>query len=223
VDARAWGSLLVLAHRAGNDLACLRAAEDAGADVIEADVHLAGGRLEVRHLKGAGPLPLLWDRSPWQVRARRGPCLRLDEVLAAARPDTQLLLDLKGIDLRLGRLVSESIERHDAGSRVAVCSRFWPLVERVQAPGVRRVYSAGNRIQLARLRPRLRRVAPDGVSVRRSLLEAPLVRELRERVACVMTWPVAGPTDAERLRGWGVNGLICDDLALVRTARLEAA
>jgi glycerophosphoryl diester phosphodiesterase len=212
---------MVVAHRAGNDLSRLRAAEDAGADVVEADVHLAGGRLEVRHLKAVGPLPLLWDR--WELHRRTGPCLQLDELLGAALPETRLMLDLKGVDLRLGRLVSEAVERHGAGERVVVCSRFWPTVDRVQAGGVRRVYSAGNRIQLAGLQPLLRRRTADGVSVRRSLLDAPLVRELRERVACVMTWPVAGLAELERLRGWGVNGLVCDHLALVRAARSEVA
>jgi glycerophosphoryl diester phosphodiesterase len=214
-----WGSTLVLAHRAGNDLACLRSAEDAGADVVEADVRIAGGRLEVRHLKAVGPLPLLWDR--WELHARSGPCLRLDELLAAARPETRLMLDLKGVDVRLARLVAECVERHGAAERVVVCSRFWPMVDRFEAAGARRVYSAGNRIQLAGLRSRLRRLTADGVSIRSSFLDAPLVRELRERVACVMTWPVHGAAELERLRGIGVNGLICDDLSLVRAARVE--
>jgi hypothetical protein len=170
----------------------------------------------VRHLKGLGPLPLMWDR--WELHAR-GRFLRLDELLAAARPETSLLLDLKGMDPRLGRLVAETVERSGAGARVAVCSRFWPLADRASNGGARRVYSAGNRLQLAALRPLLRRRAPDGVSVRRSLLDARLVRELRRHVACVMTWPVAGPAELERLRGWGVNGLLCDDLALLRAAR----
>ena len=47
---------LLIAHRAGNDPAHLRAAEAASADVIEADLHLWRGRLELRHLKTAGPL-----------------------------------------------------------------------------------------------------------------------------------------------------------------------
>jgi glycerophosphoryl diester phosphodiesterase len=42
---------LVVAHRAGNDLARLRAALDAGADLVEADIHAFRGRLEVRHHK----------------------------------------------------------------------------------------------------------------------------------------------------------------------------
>ena len=55
-------TLLAIAHRAGNSLAGLREANRLGADVIECDVHAYRGRLEVRHLKTAGPLPFLWDR-----------------------------------------------------------------------------------------------------------------------------------------------------------------
>ena len=72
---------LLIAHRAGNDPAHLRAAEDAGADVIEADLHLWRGRLELRHLKTAGPLPVYWDRwalaPPWRrFDSARGPARR---------------------------------------------------------------------------------------------------------------------------------------------------
>ena len=55
----------VVAHRAGNDLARLRAAEALRVPLIEADVHLFAGRLEVRHLKTLGPFPILWDR--WEL------------------------------------------------------------------------------------------------------------------------------------------------------------
>ncbi|TCM50612.1 hypothetical protein [Kribbella sp. VKM Ac-2568] len=34
---------VVVAHRAGNDLGSLRDALDAGADLVEADVHASGG------------------------------------------------------------------------------------------------------------------------------------------------------------------------------------
>ena len=53
----------VVAHRAGNDLELLRCAARARSRVIEADVHLYAGRLEVRHLKTLGPFPVLWDRA----------------------------------------------------------------------------------------------------------------------------------------------------------------
>ena len=46
----------VVAHRAGNDLTDLRAAELLGNTVVEADVLLHRGRLEVRHPRTLGPV-----------------------------------------------------------------------------------------------------------------------------------------------------------------------
>ena len=54
--------VLAIAHRAGNSLAGMHAANELGVDVIECDVHTYRGRLEVRHLRTAGPLPFLWDK-----------------------------------------------------------------------------------------------------------------------------------------------------------------
>jgi glycerophosphoryl diester phosphodiesterase len=58
----------------------------AGADIIEADIHLFRGRLEVRHLKTVGPLPLFWDR--WELRGPSTPIASLEELLVGDRPDT---------------------------------------------------------------------------------------------------------------------------------------
>ena len=49
-----------------------------GADLVEADVRLYRGRLEVRHLRTVGPLPILWDR--WQLAAPRRRRLQLAEL-----------------------------------------------------------------------------------------------------------------------------------------------
>ena len=54
------GRALLVAHRAGNDPRSARAAAQAGADLVEADVHLRRGRLELRHPRRIGPV--LWDR-----------------------------------------------------------------------------------------------------------------------------------------------------------------
>ena len=62
---------LAIAHRAGNSLAGLHAANELGVDVIECDVHRHRGHLEVRHLKTAGPLPFLWDR--WELAPASAP------------------------------------------------------------------------------------------------------------------------------------------------------
>src|SRR5918997_223266 len=99
---------VAVAHRAGNDLARLREAEARGFDVAEADVRLFRGRLEVRHHRTVGPIPVLWDR--WALAPPWRPRLRLDELLAAADVRTHLLLDLKGSDLKLSALLADHLE-----------------------------------------------------------------------------------------------------------------
>src|SRR5687768_4778981 len=89
----------VVAHRAGNDLPRLREAAALGVPLAEADVHLHRGRIEVRHLKTAGPIPVLWDR--WQLASYRTPRLHLETLLSAAAEGPELMLDLKGHDARL--------------------------------------------------------------------------------------------------------------------------
>jgi hypothetical protein len=61
---------------------------------VEADLHLYAGRLEIRHLKTLGPLPILWDR--WSLAPPWAPRLLLDRLLGAMAPGTHLMLDLKG-------------------------------------------------------------------------------------------------------------------------------
>src|SRR4029079_16018293 len=87
-------TVLAIAHRAGNSLAGLHAANELGVDVIECDVHEYRGRLEVRHLKTAGPLPFLWDR--WELASASAPRLGLRELLEADRHGTTFMLDLEG-------------------------------------------------------------------------------------------------------------------------------
>src|SRR6188508_3273249 len=98
-------SPFIVAHRAGNDLARLRRAERVRPGLVEADVHLFRGRLEVRHLKTLGPLGVLWDR--WYLAPPGTPRLELHELLAAT--DTALMLDLKGGG-RLGRRVAAALD-----------------------------------------------------------------------------------------------------------------
>jgi glycerophosphoryl diester phosphodiesterase len=52
----------LVAHRGGNRLLDLHAAERLKPTLVEADIRLYRGRLEVRHLKKAGAIPILWDR-----------------------------------------------------------------------------------------------------------------------------------------------------------------
>lgn len=205
-------TVLAIAHRAGNSLAGLHAANLVGADVVECDVHEYRGRLEVRHLKTAGPLPFLWDR--WELASSSAPRLGLGELLAAGRHGATFMLDLKGRQSSSGRAVAELIHEEGHHRDVFVCGRHWPSVDAVAVlPYVRRVLSARTQGELARLLALLesRSAAPPaGTSVHRNLLDAATVVRLRRRVDLLMTWPVNDLATLDHLVDLGATGIITD-------------
>ncbi|MGZ4431814.1 MAG: glycerophosphodiester phosphodiesterase [Gaiellales bacterium] len=216
-DLGATGVLLV-AHRAGNDLEQLRLAEEAGVDLVEADVHLFRRRLHLRHLKTVGPLPLYWDR--WEMRRPGTPMLELQELLDAARPDTRLLLDLKGLDPRVPARVAAALEASGREGSVTICSRHWRHLAALRgAPGVRLMHSVGSPSQLRRLGRRLARDQVDGISIHRRLLDRARASDLAASVASLWTWPVNSRREMHRLAGWGVNGVISDHPDLLQEPR----
>lgn len=202
---------LAIAHRAGNSLAGLHAANTLGVDVIECDVHEHRGRLEVRHLKTAGPLPFLWDR--WELASASAPRLGLRELLEADRHGTTFMLDLKGRRSAAARSVAQLLHEVARHKPVLVCGRYWPSVELVaELPYVRPVLSARNRVELARLRQRVTEApAVHGVSVHLSLLDEKLVTDLLHQVEVVMTWPINDEVALETALGLGANGIISDE------------
>jgi glycerophosphoryl diester phosphodiesterase len=196
----------VIAHGFGNRLEALRDAERLGVRSVEADLHFFRGRVEVRHLKRIGPLPIFWDR--WRLAAPWSPRLALAELLRATGPDTELVLDLKGRDNRLGRLVAEAIEPSLPARRFIVCARARSQLEPFRHLPVRRFESVGNARQLRRL---LRRgTAAHGVSIHARLLDDVVVRQLRRLTDVIVTWPVNRVEDALALDALGVDGLISD-------------
>jgi glycerophosphoryl diester phosphodiesterase len=212
-------SLLAIAHRAGNSLAGLHEANALGADVMECDVHAYEGRLEVRHLKTAGPLPFLWDR--WELASASAPRLGLAELLEADRRRSRFMLDLKGRRVDTGRAVADLLHQLGHQDEVLVCGRYWPSVERVaELPWVQPVLSARNRAERAAMERRLASrdlPPPYGVSLHASLLDRELVSRLRERVEVVMTWPVNDHHVLERVAALGVNAVISDEPAILRS------
>jgi glycerophosphoryl diester phosphodiesterase len=203
----------IVAHRAGNDLAQIRGAAQAHARLIEADVHLYRGRLEVRHLKTLGPLPVLWDR--WYLVSARTPRLSLAELLDAAGPETVLMLDLKGRRRRVALRVLAELAAHGTSGELFVCSRSWRLLEPFRGhPSVRVVHSVGSRRQLRSLRRRFAGRRLGGVSIHRRLLDERTVADLRGRAELIVSWPVETAEEALQLARWGVDG--------VTTSRFEA-
>lgn len=202
---------LAIGHRAGNSLAGLHAANTLGVDVIECDVHEHRGRLEVRHLKTAGPLPFLWDR--WELASASAPRLGLRELLEADRHGTTFMLDLKGRRNTAARSVARLLHEVARHEPVLVCGRYWPSVELVaELPYARAVLSARNRVELARLRQRVtEQPAVHGVSIHLSLLDEQLVAGLLGHVEVVMTWPVNDEAALDVALGLGANGIISDE------------
>ena len=198
----------IVAHRAGNDVERLRRAEQAGVGLVEADVRLFRGRLEVRHLKTVGPVPLLWDT--WTVAPPWTPRLLLGDLLATAAPETELMLDLKGRDPRLAPAVARALREQPRAS-VTVCSRSWRLLEPLRdEPAVRVVHSVGSERQLAALLRRIGGTGLQGVSIHKKLLDPAITARLRARTELVMAWPVLDLEEGRRLAALGVTGVISD-------------
>jgi glycerophosphoryl diester phosphodiesterase len=212
--------LLAVAHRAGNDVTDLRAALDAGVDLVEADIHLFRGALEVRHRKAIGR-HLFWEKW-WEVNWRRDVILpELDDVLKHVRDvvdgDPRLMLDLKGPALAVAPQVAKMLREAAPGMPVKVCTKQWRMLDAFNGdPHVRRVFSAANSFQLRRLRSLLRRHQVAGVSIRRQLLSPAIVSELHRAADVVMVWPVDTEAALDHARWLGVSGVISKNLALLR-------
>jgi glycerophosphoryl diester phosphodiesterase len=214
---------LLIAHRAGNCLPRLTEAREVSPDLIEADVHLFGGRLEVRHMKTLGPVRLLWDRKPWRLGNPFARPFLLEDLLAALAPDEEAMLDLKGFDLGMAGAVGDVVETVIPGRAVTVCSRNWQVLPAFRDyPWARVVYSAGSPGQVASVHRRLD--LAHGVSVNRELLTPRLVDRLRRDVPLVMTWTVNDPEMWRTFASWGVTGAITDVPAMLwRAVRDDAA
>jgi glycerophosphoryl diester phosphodiesterase len=211
----------LVAHRAGNRLVDLHAAERIGQTLIEADIRLFRGGLDVRHSKSVGPLPVLWD--DWSVSVRRSHCLRLHDVLYATAERTEVMLDLKGRNMRVAHRVLEALGPFVGARRLIVCSRYWPLLEPFAGVPVRRVWSVGTEGELRRLLDRHCTARVDGVSIHERLVDADSVVALRAVTDVIMTWTVNEPDRARELLRLGVDGLITDRVTAIRDEALSGS
>jgi glycerophosphoryl diester phosphodiesterase len=207
---------VVVAHRAANSLVTLRAAEGIGVDVVEADVWLHRGRLEVRHSKTAGPLPVLWDR--WSLERLPAAPFELAALLEALTPGTRLMLDLKGNNQRLPDAVACVRREVLPDQRLLVCSQNWAQLERFRPyPNIDLVHSIGNRRQLAFAWGRLAGSGFDAVSIHARMLTPDLVARLQRLVSGIITWPINTPAQLRHVLDLGVDGFTSDNLTLMQT------
>ena len=205
---------LAIAHRAGNSLCGLRTAQGLGVDIVEADLHLFHGEVEVRHEKTIGPIPVFWER--WRLIRPLTPRMRLQDLLTAVAPSTHLMFDLKGPSPRLSRVALEVLQRSFAGRRYTVCARNWMLLRPFEGlPGVRVIRSIGGLLQLQCLLRGHRR-SFDGVSIDQRLLNARVVGQLSHRTDLLITWDVTSDERVRELAALGVSGFILEDPTLLR-------
>lgn len=212
---------IVIAHRFGNSLERLRKAIAEGASYVELDVWCTRGRLEVRHEKTLGPLPIEWDR--WHVRRRRRNPLLLSEVLGALPPGIGVMLDLKGSDRRLSALVLDALRRHGDANPVMVSARLWDHLGSLREhPELILFHSVGTKGQLRRVRALLGAREADAICVHYRLLDGATVRELKQHVDKLAAWPINSTDRLDRAMRWGVDAVITDSLDVVRRLRNES-
>jgi len=217
---------LAIAHRAGNDLDYAREAFRAGADLIETDVWSYRGRLELRHVKTMGPMPLLWDR--WLLEPGWRRRLVLGDILRELPVEARLFLDLKGNDPDLGRKVVEAIQReqpnHEQRRTPILCGRNWrQLVPFSGNPDVVTFYSVGSDEELAAVWDRLRRMPSPAISIHCRYLIPEVIGRLKDLNTTIVTWPINSITSARRLHDLGVDGFTSDNAWLIANIARDRA
>jgi glycerophosphoryl diester phosphodiesterase len=214
-DASRDRGYYAIAHRAGNNLHDLERALAAGVDAIECDFWHDRGRLTLRHERKLPAVPVWYDR--WYLRFSIGE-LNLPELLREINSRAELFLDIKSATPLAADAVLELY--HDNESmmpRTLVSSRQWRLLDQLADAGteMQMFYSVGRRgtiedlLRRARVSPR-----PAGTSIRQTLLSADVVARLHDAGLRVFAWTVNTRHRAEELLGWGVDGLISDDIDL---------
>jgi len=188
----------------------VQAALDAGVDMVEVDVHLFWSRLEVRHAKSVGPLPLLFDRGePWRWKPVYP---ELHEVVSTIGPTGVLHIDLKGWRPLLAKRVATVAAGQD---RYVVSARCWWLLRPFTSMDhVQTMHSIGSPWQLRWFHRRYRDRAVDAVGVNASMADAATVTALRERARTVYSWNVTSVEQALALHAIGVDVVIVDSLEI---------
>lgn len=203
---------LAIAHRAGNSLVQAHAALGMGADMLETDIWLHDGRIEVRHMHRLGPI--LWER--WGLAPGWGHQLVLPELLDATPDDTLLFLDLKGEDLALPMALLRELERSAPGRLVAACGRDYPQLDALREhEDIVLFYSVGEVEEWAEAWPRLEAMRYPAISLRFSLATPDVRERLHEMDATVVCWGVETMAELVVLEEMGFHGATTDNAALI--------
>ena len=205
---------LAIAHRGGNSPAEIERALALGVDMLEVDIWPFHGRLEVRHAKSLGPVPIYWEK--WYITSWFGKQFQLKHLLAATPAATRLFLDLKGTLPRLGERVVRAVRRQQPDREIVLCGRDWRQLDRVaHLPFVHVFYSVGTDDELARVWPTLESAPTRAISINYVLLTDEVLNRLDNLGTTIIAWTVNDPEMARTLMAKGVDGFTSDNPALL--------
>lgn len=202
--------LTIVAHRAGNDPDAFERARRRGHAVIEVDVHVAGGRLEVRHAKRLRGTGRLWER--WHLLPPDTMVHGFEPVVTAASAGgIRLLVDLKGFTRRLPTRVLRAV----GDAPIIVASRQWHLLRHfTHRPGTVRLASAASRVERWLLLRRWAARDVDGVALPRRLVDEAVARAVRRHKRDLYVWGITDLSELSQLASWGVTAVIVDEPVL---------
>ncbi len=201
---------LIVAHRTGNSVKTAALAIRRGADMLEADIWRYQRRLEIRHLKTMGPVPLLWDR--WMLAPGWTRRLELDDLLDATPVNTRMMLDLKGHDPMLAPAIVMSIRERQPERAIIMCTRYWGHLDRVKDDAnVYRIYSIGSEQERATVWSRLESMEHPAVSIHRELMTPSIARRFADLGVTVLVWSVNTRDEARLMLDLGADGLTVSD------------
>lgn len=207
------------AHRAGNDRADALRAIEAGADLLETDIWLHKGQLELRHKQTLGPIPILWEK--WSIAPGWTPRYTLRELLHDIPEDILLFLDFKGSEMDLGPEVLKELQRTAPDRVVAICGRNYPQLQTIATePNVLCFYSVGDAEEWPEAQKLIAASEYPALSINAALATPERMAWINGLGGVVVCWDVQTEQQMRELRELGVDGFTTDNPDLLTKIRI---
>lgn len=206
------------AHRAGNTRKQALQAVEAGADLLETDIWLHKGRLELRHKQTLGPIPILWEK--WSIAPGWTPRYLLRDLLRDAPGDVLLFLDFKGDEMELGPEVLKELQRFAPDRIVAICGRNYPQLQTIaDEPNILCFYSVGSEEEWPIAQELIAASDHPALSIEASLATPERMDWINALGGVVVCWNVQTEERMRELRALGVDGFTTDNPDLITRIR----
>lgn len=198
------------AHRAGNTRDDALRAIEAGADLLEADIWLHNGRLELRHKQTLGPIPILWEK--WSIAPGWIPRYTLRDLLRDTPEDIMLFLDFKGREMDLGPEVLKELQRTAPDRVIAICGRNYPQLQTIaNEPNIICFYSVGEAEEWPVAQELIAASEQPALSIHASLATPERMAWVNDLGGVVICWDVQTVERMDELRALGVDGFTTDN------------